>query len=143
MSGQVKEQTQKNVTDHFKNTIRAYLEQRAASDPLFAISFKKPEKNMTDCITCILNMVQKSGIKGFMDDEIYSMAVHYYDEDNINIGNPINCQAIVNHTVQLTKEEIEQARKDAIQQVHQEAYNSLKQPKKKTKSTEVSQASLF
>ncbi len=46
---------------------------------------KKPNKNIEECITYILNEVQKSGCNGFDDDDellrawlekIFSMAVH-------------------------------------------------------------------
>lgn len=40
-----------NGTDHFKRTIQAYLDSRAAEDKLFAASYSKPNKNMDDCIT--------------------------------------------------------------------------------------------
>jgi hypothetical protein len=90
------------ATNHFKNTIKAYLDQRAESDMLFLFQYSKPKKNIDDCITYILNAVQKSGCNGFADEEIYSMAVHYYDEDNIEIGKPMNDHVVVNHVVQLT-----------------------------------------
>lgn len=66
------------TTDHFKNTIKTYLEQRAAQDELFAVVFAKPTKNIDDCITYILNQVKESGCNGFADEEIYGLAVHYY-----------------------------------------------------------------
>jgi hypothetical protein len=131
-------------TEHFKKTIQAYLEQRAASDELFAVSYAKPHKNIDGCITYILNTVQKSGCNGFTDDEIYSMAVHFYDEDSISAGNPVNCNVVVNHTVELTQEEKEEARKEAILRVHNEAYAQMKQPKRKPAQTTVcNQLSLF
>ena len=98
------------TTEHFKNTIRAYLEQRATTDELFARTYARPDKNIEDCCTYILNTVQQTGCNGFADEEIYSMAVHYYDEDNIEPGKLIDCRVIVNHTVQLTPEEKAQAR---------------------------------
>ena len=134
------------VSNHFKTTILSYLEKRAESDSLFAERFAKPEKNIDDCITYIFNTVQQSGCNGFADDEIYSMATHYYDEDNINIGKPANCHVVVNHVVELTEEEKEQARKDALQRVQNEAYNRMTQPKKKsiTKQAETTpQLNLF
>jgi hypothetical protein len=129
------------ASNHFKNTIQAYLDQRAETDVLFSFQYTKPEKNIDDCITCILNTVQKSGCNGFADDEIYSMAMHYYDTENINIGNPINCNVVVNHVV----EEKAEAHKEAVQRVQDEAYNRIKQqPKKRTKqSEEVKQLTLF
>ncbi len=91
-------------TDNFKKTIQAYLEERAKSDELFAASFAKEGKNIDDCITYIFNTVQKSGCNIFNDEEIFSMAVHYYDEDNIEVGKPINCKVVGNHKVGKTKE---------------------------------------
>ena len=131
------------ASSHFKNTIKAYLDQRAETDVLFSLQYSKPRKNIDDCITYILNTVQKSGCNGFADDEIYSMAVHYFDEDNISIGNPIDCKVVVNHVVQLTDEEKEQARKDAVKRAQDEAYNRMKQPVKKAKAVVNTQPSLF
>ena len=132
------------ASNHFKNTIKAYLEQRAETDVLFSFQYSKPEKNIDDCVTYILNEVKKSGCNGFADDEIYSMAVHYYDEDNIEVGKPMNAHVVVNHVVELTEEEKEQARKDAIQKVQDEAYRKMTQPVKKAKKVVLNpQPSLF
>jgi hypothetical protein len=133
------------ASNHFKNTIQAYLDQRAESDVLFSFQYSKPEKNIDDCVTYILNTVQKSGCNGFADEEIYSMAVHYYDEDKIEVGKPMNGHVVVNHVVQLTEEEKEQARQDAIQRVQDEAYKKMtQQPKKKAKTVVLNpQPSLF
>ena len=132
------------ASNHFKNTIKAYLDQRAETDVLFSFQYSKPEKNIDDCVTYILNEVKKSGCNGFADDEIYSMAVHYYDEDNIEVGKPMNAHVVVNHVVELTEEEKEQARKDAIQKVQDEAYRKMTQPVKKAKKAVLNpQPSLF
>lgn len=133
------------ASNHFKNTIKAYLDQRAETDVLFSLQYSKPEKNIDDCITYILNEVKKSGCNGFADDEIYNMAVHFYDEDNIEIGMPINnAHVVVNHFVELTEEEKEQARQDAIQKAQDEAYRKMKQPVKRAKKiTLTPQPSLF
>ena len=80
-------------TDHFKRTIQMFLEQRAAEDELFAKSYRNPAKNIDDCVTYILNYVQKSGCNGFSDGEIYGQAIHYYDENEIEVGKPIQCQS--------------------------------------------------
>lgn len=86
-------------TDLFKQTIQAYLDQRAKEDALFAISYAKKGKNINDCITYILNRVRSSGCNGFEDSEIYGMAVHYYDEDNLKVGKPVNGRVVINHSV--------------------------------------------
>lgn len=132
-------------TAYFTRTILTYLEQRAETDPLFAESFAKTDKNIDDCITYILNTVQKSGCNGFTDIEVYSMAVHYYDEDIIEIGNPMNgCQIAVNHVVELTEEEKAEARQEAIKKLQNEAYTKMKQSIKKAKRVELNpQPTLF
>ena len=133
-------------TEHFKNTIKAYLDKRASEDELFATAYAKENKNIDDCITYIFNTVQKSGRNGFTDDEVFSMAVHYYDEENIEVGKSLDCRVVVNHTVELTEDEKQQARKDAIQKVQDEAYTRMKQPLRKpqTKQTVINnQLNLF
>jgi len=87
------------ATDPFKEAIRQHLEQRAATDELFAVTFAKEGKNIDDCCTYILNKVHKSGCNGFADDEIFGMAVHYYDEDKIEVEKPVNARVVVNHSV--------------------------------------------
>lgn len=130
---------------HFQTEIQNYLEQRAEYDELFARSYRNPLKNIEDCITYILNYVQKSGCNGFSDDEIFGQAVHFYDEPEIEVGKPIECKVVINHQVELTEEEKQQARQDAIKQLQNEAYSKMKQSAKPTaKRTEtVPQASLF
>lgn len=133
-------------TAYFTRTILTHLEQRATVDPLFAQSFANINKNIDDCCTYILNEVQKSGCNGFTDDEVYSMAVHYYDEENIEVGKPIDARIAVNHVVELTEDEKQQARQDAIQKAQNEAYNKMMQPKKKTttkQTANTNQLSLF
>ena len=135
-------------TEHFTRTISEYLNLRAATDPLFAPKLMKPHKNIEDCITYILRQVQQSGCNGFEDDEIYSMAVHYYDEDDLEVGSRVACNVVVNHTIVLTEEEKAEARKQAIQQYQDEQIRKLQEPKRvkakaSTNSEQVPQPSLF
>ena len=132
-------------TEHFTRTIAEYLNQRAAADPLFAPNLMKPSKNIEDCVTYILNEVKKSGCYGFADDEIYSMAVHFFDEDNIDIGKPLDCHVAVNHVVQLTDEEKAEARKQAIEQYQREQLAKMRNRSERTKKAEnkAVQPSLF
>ncbi|WP_090156715.1 PcfK-like family protein [Dyadobacter soli] len=132
---------QPKVSDHFKNTIKQHLNQLAAADPLFAETLKKPGKNIDDCVTYIINQVKASGICGFEDSEIFGMAVHYYDEDDIKPGSPINYKVVVNHSVQLTEEEISQAKQNALAQVisEEKARIQKKGEQKKDKSAPIQQ----
>lgn len=131
-------------TNHFKRTIQMYLEQRAAEDALFAKKYENPTKNIDDCVTYILNYVQRSGCNGYSDCEIYGRAVHFYDEDEIEVGNPLDCQICVNHVVELTEEEKAEARQNAIRQYQDDELRRLQNRHKTTakKETQV-QPSLF
>ena len=133
------------ATDYFKQTIQSYLQRRAQEDELFAPRYANPKKNIDDCITFILNYVKQSGCNGFADDESYSLAMHYYDEDDIDIGKPLtNCKVVVNHTIVLTEEEKAEARRQAMQKATDEAYRKITQGKNKTKKAETAtQSSLF
>lgn len=135
-------------TEQFTRTIAEYLNLRAATDPLFAPNLAKPHKNIEDCITYILKQVQQSGCNGFEDDEIYSMAVHYYDEDDLEVGSHVACHVVVNHTIVLSKEEKAEARKQAIQQYQAQELRRLQErrrvkAKASTDSEQVPQPSLF
>ena len=132
-------------TEHFTRTIAEYLNQRAITDPLFAPNLMKPNKNIEECITYILNEVQKSGCNGFDDDDellrvwlekIFSMAVHYYDEDDIEVGKAVSCQVAVNHIVELTEEEKAEARQETIKQYQREELAKLQSRNARVKKTE-------
>ena len=134
-------------TRAFNDTIKAYLEERAENDALFAVRFANPKKSVEECVTFILNEVKKSGCCGFTDAEVYGMATHYYDEDEIEVGNPIKCQVVVNHMVELTEEEREQARQDSINKLRDEEIKKMRKPTQPRKTAEnknqVEQPSLF
>ncbi|KEQ31228.1 hypothetical protein N180_02985 [Pedobacter antarcticus 4BY] len=87
------------ATDTFTDVIQAHLQSRAETDSLFAETLKKANKNIKDCITYILNTVKSSGRNGFDDEEVFGMAIHYYDEDDIKAGRDINCKVVVNHSI--------------------------------------------
>lgn len=130
-------------TDKFKEVIQAHLEQRAAQDPLFAKTYAKENKNIDDCITYILNEVQKSGCNGFADEEIFKMAVHFYDEDDIKPGSRPSATVVVNHAVELSEDEIAKEKQKALDEVVENEKKRLTTKKKATKTDEVVQASLF
>lgn len=135
------------ATEHFKQTIKAYLDERAKNDELFAVSYAKENKNMDDCVTFILNQVKRSKCMGLTDEEVYSLAVHFFDEDDIEIGNPIACNVIVNHTVELTEEEKAQARQEAFKEYQAEQLHKMQKrtnkPKTPKAQPEITTPSLF
>ena len=131
-------------TDHFKRTMQMFLQQRAEEDALFAKKLSNPAKNIDDCITYILNYVQKSGCNGFTDGEIFGQAIHYYDENEIEVGKPMNCQVAVNHVVELTAEEKAEARQNAVRRYQEEELRKLQNRNKPSAKKETQpQPSLF
>ena len=71
-----------------------------------------------------------------------------YDENEIEVGKPIQCQVAVNHVVELTAEEKAEARQNAIRQYQDEELRKLQnrnKPRTATKATiqEIQQPSLF
>lgn len=131
------------ATDQFKNAIKAYLDGRAATDELFAKTYAKEGKNIDDCVTYIMNQVRESGCNGFADDEIYNMAVHYFDEDKIEVGKPISTRVVVNHIIELTEEEKAVARQKALDDLIAEQKRKITAKQKVIVPQEVQQASLF
>lgn len=135
------------ATEHFGQTIKAYLDERAQNDELFAVSYAKENKNMDDCVTFILNQVKRSKCMGLTDEEVYSLAVHFFDEDDIEIGNSIACNVIVNHTVELTEEEKAKARQEALKEYQAEQLRKMQKrtnkPKTPKAQPEITTPSLF
>ena len=84
---------------------------------------------------------------GLTDEEVYSLAVHFFDEEDIEIGNPIACNVIVNHTVELTEEEKAQARQEALKEYQAEQLRKMQKradkPKTSKAQPEITTPSLF
>lgn len=102
------------ATEEFKRIIKEHLDHRASIDEQFAVSYAKPNKNLDQCIDYIFQTVKKSGCNGFADDEIFSMAIHYYDEDDLGAISKHSGSVVVNHHIELSEEEKKAAREEAI-----------------------------
>ena len=77
----------------FEVAIKNYLDKRAETDQEFAKSYAKPNKSIKECCTYIFSVVEKQRKSGekcvaCSDDEIFGLAVHYYDEDDIVVEKP-------------------------------------------------------
>lgn len=118
------------VSRPFQDTIKAYLDKRAQEDALFAKSYAKEGKSIEECCNYIIQEVKNMKVAGLSDDEVYGLAVHYYDEDNLGEIRVSNCRVVVNHAVELTEEEKAQARKDAIAQYQKEELQKLRASEK-------------
>lgn len=148
------------TSEFFKAKIQSYLEKRAEQEPEFRVKYDNPEKNLDECFKYICSKVYESGCCGFNDDEVYSMAVHYYDEKDITIAempeiDTDRSRIICCDQITLSEEEMaeihEQARQKAIERATNEARRKLdeaRKPKTKpatttTTTTEEPQLDLF
>lgn len=120
-------------TELFKQTIENYLQVRANADEQFGRAFLKEGKSIDGCVNFILNKVKESGCNGFADEEIFGLAVHYYDEDDISEKDtkPVNCNVVVNHHVELTEEEKQEAREKAKRNYEQAEQRRIENEKRK------------
>ena len=98
-------------SQHFKETIKNYLDKRAAEDELFAANYQKPHKSLEECCNYVLKCAKDGGCAGYTDEEVFGWAVHYYDEDNIKDVAAISANVIINRGVELSEEEKEKAKK--------------------------------
>ena len=75
-----------------KQVIQSYLEERAKRDPLFATSYAKPNKKIDECYDYIISQAKKRGgsVVCMSDDEVFGLAVHYYDEDDNKVSKQNN-----------------------------------------------------
>ncbi len=104
-----------------KDAIKAYLDKRADTDEQFAIMYAKPNKNIDECFNYILSEASKRGNSVCMtDDEVFGLAVHYYDEDDIKVSKPLRALSSHSVPVKLTEEEKAKAREEAIERYTQE-----------------------
>ena len=125
------------VSGPFKEAIKAYLDKRAAEDVLFAKTYAKENKNLDECCNYILQQVRKSGCCGFADEEIYGMAVHYYDEDDIKDVKPVSAaKIVVNHVVELSDAEKAEAKEKAKADYEKEQLAKIKEEERKREEKE-------
>lgn len=114
----------------FELTIQSYLQKRGDEDELVAEILRKPHKNIKDCCNYIIKTVQATGRQGFADEEIYGMAIHYYQEDSVEAGKQVNAKVVVNHTVELSQEDKDRAHKLAVERAIQQEQERMKAKKK-------------
>ena len=76
-------------SSNFERTLRAYLQNRAKTDSLFAETYRKADKSIEECIKYIYSKARKlakgGNAVGVDEATVYGWAVHYYDEDNIKV----------------------------------------------------------
>ena len=120
----------KTIMKEFQKAIKDHLEKMAAQDEVFAAKYAakceaEPE-SIKKCCSYIINQVQKNYKQGnsavLTNDEVFGMAMHYYDE---NIAPPkvaSNCTVVMSKE-QLTPEDEEAIRREARAAAEQKVRN--------------------
>lgn len=126
-------------SENFIEAIRQYLDSRAASDTLFAIRYASPSKSVAECCQYILSEVKRQGVSVLTNDEVYSLACHYFDGDVSaeEIGNPVNCKVVISKD-QLTDEDKAELKEQAMEQYREEQLREIRwqsAPKAQPKAT--------
>jgi hypothetical protein len=133
-----------------KEYLNDYLEKRAADDPQFAEKLKNNKKNIDECIKFIRQQAKKlAGNKDSIavdNEEVLGWAVHYYDEENLQVPDDTAWKA-AEPDAELTdeeKEEIrEEAKKEALRQMIEEQKNLIRGKKKTSKPEPATELTLF
>lgn len=110
------------IMNEFEKAIKTFIEQKAKEDAAFAEKYeaKGGAKCIHDCCNYIITQVQKSKRQGFTDPEIYSMAMHFIDENIKAPKSAPNCKVVVNREIELSKEEKEKLEKEAKKKLEDE-----------------------
>lgn len=112
-----------------KDAIKRYLDERAVSDPQFAGRYANPKKSIDECCKYITGEAyaqQQNGVAVLSDDDVYGMAVHYYDEDNIVIRSLPSVRAKKQSTG-LSKRDRDELRKQAEAEYKEEVKADMAQ----------------
>lgn len=113
----------------FKKNIKQHLDKMAAEDGAFSAKYNNPDKSINKCIDYILGQVSKSGINGWTDDEIYGMAVHYFEETNVEILNSQVSDIVSNQLTGAEKEAAKRAAREQYQEIELERLEKKKEKK--------------
>lgn len=141
----------KDDVNPFREAVRRYLEDRAGKDPAFAEAYGSPKKSLEQCCDYICTEVRRMGRVAMTDEEVYGLAVHYYDEENpgrIEAGLSVSARIV---TPELSEEQRKRLEKEAAENYKRDVIKSLDEKQKKIreiaankrKKEEMEQPALF
>lgn len=117
----------------FEAAIKQFLDNLASEDPAFSKTYHKPNKNVAECCKYIMQEVEKNrkGARAVActDEEIFGLAIHYYDEDDIVVEGPKAKVEVATSAKQPIKEVVAEAQT----QVEAEAAAEPAKPKRTRK----------
>lgn len=121
-------------TEHFKQIIKSYLDNRAEQDELFRAKYEAVNRPIEDIVTYIIGEVHKMGVCGLGDEDVYNLAVHAAEETDLEIGKPIACDIVVNQHIELTEAEKAEQKAMALKRYQDEELKKLQARSSKPKA---------
>lgn len=122
------EKTKEMKNKPFAEAIKSYLDRRASEDKMFAESYANPKKSIAKCCDYIVSEVKRQNRTAMTDDEVYGLAVHYYDEaDPGRIDKGIASSA----RIVIPGEDKERLRAEAMSEYKTACINELKEKERK------------
>lgn len=79
---------------NFETAIKNFLDNLAKEDEMFAKTYAKENKSIKECCQYIYGEVGKmrennAKCVALSDEEVFGLAIHYYDEDDIKVANGV------------------------------------------------------
>lgn len=133
----IREEIKKYQDGSLEKGIGMYLLERAKEDLTLANNLTKDSKSLKECAKYITGEVYKKAVNnryfGWDNNELYQLAIHYYQEDDIKINKlPGNVKAVSNVKKQ----------QESTKSVESKSKTKT-QPKTKKKEVPEGQMSLF
>lgn len=115
-----------------KKVIKDYLDQRAQTDELFAEVYAKPNKSIDECMEFIMGEARHLGGNAVCvpDDVVFGWAVHYYDEDDLEVEKISQSVRVSASSVELSEEDKEAAYERAVSAYEQKCIRQLEEKQK-------------
>lgn len=134
--------------DIFKKALKQYLDGRAQSDALFAQVYAKDGKTLEECANFVIGEIKKRASGGqyvATDAEVFGLAVHYYDEDDVKAGNAGSVQIVSHYKLtdedkaELEEQAKEKAKESYLRDAEAKARKALEKKNEKAKAKAASQ----
>lgn len=144
------EEELKNEKNPLSIKIGSYLLERSKTDPSIALAIQKENKSLKECLRFLageaFKLMIREGNVGYApttDEWDYSMAVHYYDEDNIKIAPLKGVEKVAVKAVDQKKAAAKQNEKPTVTVQTQQPKETVKNTRKKKSDPVEGQISLF
>lgn len=115
-----------------KKVIKDHLDQRAQTDELFAEVYAKPNKSIDECLEFIMGEARYLGGNAVCvpDDVVFGWAVHYYDEDDLEVEKISQSVRVSTSSVELSEDDKKAAYERAVSAYEQKCIMKLEEKQK-------------